>query len=65
MSMVIEDSHLFVIHMMHYIFVNRMTVLCTRSLIGALQIQKSLSLYFINIKYLVFMIMIICNYVLQ
>ena len=34
--MVIEDSHLFVIHMMCYIFVNRMTILCTRSLNGAL-----------------------------
>ena len=34
--MVIEDSHLFVIHMMHYIFINRMTILCTRSLNGAL-----------------------------
>ena len=38
--MVIEDSHLFVIHIMHYIFINKMTILCTRSLNGALQIQK-------------------------
>ena len=31
-SMVIVDSPLFVIHTMHYIVINRMTVLCMRSL---------------------------------
>ena len=38
MSMVIEDSHLFVIHMTCYIFVNRIIIPCTRSLNSALQI---------------------------
>ena len=39
MPMVIEDSDLFVIQTTCYIFINRMTILCTRSLNGALQIQ--------------------------
>ena len=39
MSMVIEDSPLFVIHMTYYIFIMRMTNICTRSFNGVLRIQ--------------------------
>ena len=44
MPMVIEDIHLFVTQMMHYIFNNRMTILCTGSFNGAQKIYLYLYL---------------------
>ena len=49
MPMVIEDIHLFVIQMMCYIFIKRMTILCT----GSKWCIENLSLPLFNIKYLV------------
>ena len=51
MPMVIEDSHLFVIQMTHYIFINRMIFLCTRSLNGA---QKIYLYLYLTLSILVF-----------
>ena len=48
MSMVIEDSHLFVRHMLHYIFIMRMIIICTRSLNSVLRIRKKKSIFTFN-----------------
>ena len=39
MSIFIEDSNLFVIHMMHYIVIMNITNICTKALNSVLQIQ--------------------------